>query len=106
MKESYSEGLAHHTGPESWGGAVRYPRGGAAVQALTGETASLILSREISVLWDADAVSLCSARLTESHAVLELERAAKPTTRKSGEPVASRADGCSGRIGKPKGSSR
>lgn len=58
MKVSCSEGIANHTGPESCGGA----RKGVA-EALTGECAGRVLSREIyglprerQVLRDADAV--------------------------------------------------
>lgn len=49
MKESYSEGIASHTGPESCGGA----REGTA-EALTGEGAGRVFSREREVLRDAD----------------------------------------------------
>ena len=41
MKEPYSEGIAHHTGPES---CVGYPRGSG--EALTGVRAGRALSRE------------------------------------------------------------
>ena len=41
MKDSYSEGLANHTGPESCGAARE---GG--VEALTGEGAGRVFSRE------------------------------------------------------------
>ncbi len=58
MKDSYVEGVANHSGPESCGGA----RKGVA-EALTGECAGRVLSREIyglplerQVLRDADAV--------------------------------------------------
>lgn len=51
MKVSYSEGLANHTGPESCGAARE---GGA--EALTGEGAGRVFSRERSILRDADAV--------------------------------------------------
>lgn len=44
MKESYGEGLASHTGPESWG----YD-GNDVLQALTGERAGWVLSPESSV---------------------------------------------------------
>ncbi len=43
MKEPYGEGLASHTGPESWG-CVRE----GASQALTGARAGRVLSREIT----------------------------------------------------------
>jgi RNA-directed DNA polymerase len=51
MKESYGEGLATHTGPESCG-ATR--KGG--VEALTGERAGRVFSRVSNLLRDADAV--------------------------------------------------
>src|SRR6266542_1500425 len=50
MKESYGEGLATHTGPESCGAARE---GGD--EALTGERAGRVFSR-VTQLWDADAV--------------------------------------------------
>ena len=51
MKVSYCEGLANHTGPESCGAARE---GG--VEALTGEGAGRVFSRERDTLRDADAV--------------------------------------------------
>src|SRR2546428_12908531 len=51
MKESYGEGLATHTGPESCGAACK---GG--TEALTGVRAGRVLSRESNSLRDADAV--------------------------------------------------
>ena len=51
MKESYGKGLATHTGPESCGAARK---GG--VEALTGERAGRVFSRESTVLRDADAI--------------------------------------------------
>ena len=51
MRESYSEGVASHTGPESCVGA-RKDDG----EALTGERAGRVLSRERNLLRDADAV--------------------------------------------------
>ena len=54
MKESYSEGRADHAGPESCG-AHREVR----VEALTGESAGWVLSREVHVsLQGADAVEV------------------------------------------------
>ena len=112
MKEPYREGIAHHSSPESWGGAVRYPLGGLAAQALTGEHASRVLSREIDSLWGASGVvkslrlhrySQNCARLCESHAVIDLERAWTPTTRNPGDPVVFQADGRLGRVGNPQG---
>ncbi len=51
MKESYGEGLATHTGPESCGAARE---GGD--EAWTGERAGRVFSRVRNLLWDADAV--------------------------------------------------
>ena len=51
MEVSYSEGLAIHTGPESCGAARE---GG--IEALTGESAGRVFSRERVILRDADAV--------------------------------------------------
>jgi RNA-directed DNA polymerase len=51
MKVSYCEGLANHAGPESCGAARE---GGG--EALTGEGAGRVFSRERRVLRDADAV--------------------------------------------------
>ena len=51
MKESYGEGLATHTGPESCGAARE---GG--VEALTGVRAGRVFSRESTFLRGADAV--------------------------------------------------
>jgi RNA-directed DNA polymerase len=51
MKESYGEGLATHTGPESCGAARK-----SGVEALTGVRAGRVLSRERHLLRGADAV--------------------------------------------------
>jgi len=51
MKESGIEGLASHDGPESCTSARK--RSG---EALTGESAGRVLSREIHWVWGADAV--------------------------------------------------
>ena len=51
MKESYGDGLATHTGPESC--AVARKGGG---EALTGGRAGRVYSRERTLLRDADAV--------------------------------------------------
>ena len=51
MKDSYSEGPANHTGPESCGAARED-----GVEALTGEGAGRVFSRERVILRDADAV--------------------------------------------------
>ena len=54
MKVSYGEGIASHTGPESCGGGRK-----AVVEALTGESAGWVLSPEIIIVLDADAVMSC-----------------------------------------------
>jgi len=51
MKESYGEGLATHTDPESCGAARED-----SVEALTGARAGRVFSRERHTLRDADAV--------------------------------------------------
>jgi RNA-directed DNA polymerase len=51
MEESYVKGLANHNGPESCGGARKGD-----VEALTGERAGRVLSREINLERDADPV--------------------------------------------------
>jgi hypothetical protein len=51
MKESYGEGVATHTDPESCGAACE---GG--VEALTGARTGRVFSRERQFLWGADAV--------------------------------------------------
>ena len=51
MKESYVKGLATHNGPESCGGARKGD-----VEALTGERAGWVLSREMELVRDADPV--------------------------------------------------
>lgn len=107
MKEPYSEGVAHHADPESWGG-----RREATAQALTGGSAGRVLSRENDKLWDADGVVLAgrqhrycqhSARQYESHAVKDLEHARTPIARNPGYPAVSQAYGCLGRDEKPQG---
>jgi hypothetical protein len=51
MKESYVKGLANHDGPESCTGARKL-----AGEALTGERAGRVLSREMRINRDADPV--------------------------------------------------
>jgi len=53
MKKSYESGLATHIGPESCGAARE---GG--IEALTGERAGRVFSRERQVLRDADALGV------------------------------------------------
>lgn len=51
MKVSYVKGLANHNGPESCGGARKSDG-----EALTGESAGWVLSREMDLVRDADPV--------------------------------------------------
>ena len=68
MKESYGEGLATHTGPKSCDGTRE--SGG---EALTGECAGRVLSRERTQLQGADAVGGCG-RLHPGHRQREMAR--------------------------------
>jgi len=107
MKEPYSEGVAHHADLESWGWRRK-----ASAQALTGESAGRVLSREIGFIWGADGVvkhgrqyphSQHCARLWEPHAVIDLEHAWTLSARNPGDPVVPQTGGCLGRGGKPEG---
>ena len=53
MKESYVKGLANHNDPESCGGARKSDG-----EALTGESAGRVLSREKDLVRDADPVGV------------------------------------------------
>jgi hypothetical protein len=106
MKESYGEGLATHTGPESCGAARE---GG--VEALTGVRAGRVFSRESTFLRDADAVRR-SGRPHPVHRYREVQRspARSETPSTQGNishenreiPCPPGADGASGRVGKSK----
>jgi len=104
MKESYGEGVASHTGPESCASARK---GGG--EALTGERAGRVFSRERTLLRDADAVEEggrphpgCRHRKTpRSPARSETPRMSENTSRENREsPWLPVADGAAGRIGK------
>jgi hypothetical protein len=104
MQESYGEGVATHTDPESCE-AVCKDR----VEALTGARAGRVLSRERTFLRDADAVGE-SGRLHPAHRYREMRqgpaRSETPgtygrTSRGSREvPCSPAADGAAGRVGK------
>ena len=106
MKESYGEGLATHTGPESCGVVCK---GG--VEALTGVRAGRVLSRERQILRDADAVGV-SGRLRPVHRYREVlwgpARSETPCTYGNTSlgnreiPCLPAADGAAGRVGKSK----
>jgi len=66
MQESYGEGVATHTDPESCGAACKDR-----VEALTGARAGRVLSRERTFLRDADAVGE-SGRLHQVHRYREM----------------------------------
>lgn len=111
MKVSNSKGLANHIGPESCAGGSN-PLG----EALTGERAGWVLSREIEVrterrqrrkAWKA---TLPQAKARVCGGLCEVEdpkHARKHFVRESGEPVfAQREDGPLGCIGKSKDTSQ
>jgi len=104
MQESYGEGLASHTGPESCVG-VREDAG----EALTGGRAGRVLSRERKLLRDADAVEEggrphpgCRAgEAPRSPARSETPRMHGNTSHGNRESLGSpSADGAAGRVGK------
>ena len=106
MKESYGEGVATHTDPESCGAACKDR-----VEALTGARAGRVFSRERNILRDADAVGE-SGRRHLGHRYREMlsspARSKTPctyghTSRGSREvPWSPAADGVAGRVGKSK----
>jgi hypothetical protein len=110
MKESYGEGLASHTGSESCAGVREGDR-----EALTGERAGRVLSRESTSLRDADAVEEGgrphpARRYREtrwSPARSETPSMSGYTSRENREsPWSPAADGAVGRIGKSKDTRR
>jgi RNA-directed DNA polymerase len=76
MKVSRSEGLANHTGPESCGAARED-----GVEALTGEGAGRVFSRETSTLRNADAL-----RTGGRHNRIRRYREALPSSARSQTP--------------------
>src|ERR1700690_2387125 len=110
MKESYGEGLATHTDPESCGAARE-----SGVEALTGARAGRVFSRERTSLRGADAVRR-SGRPHPAYRHREMRRdparseTLSPYGKTSHEnreilcPPA--ADGAAGRIGKSKDARR
>ena len=110
MQESYGEGLAIHTGPESCGAARE---GG--VEALTGVRAGRVLSRETNILRDADAVEVSGRphpvrryrEVQRSPARSETPSTLGNTSHENREiPCPPEADGASGRVGKSKDARR
>ena len=106
MKESYGEGRATHTGPESCA-AVR--------EALTGECAGRVFSRENVTLRDADAVGEGGKQHPGRRHRQTLGRPARSktpcmyghTSRENRESLGSPVgDGPTGRVGKSKDTRR
>ncbi len=110
MKESYGEGLATHTGPESCGAARKGD-----VEALTGVRAGRVLSRERAELREADAVQRSGRRhLAHRYREMRWDPARSKTPCTYGNishenreiPCSPRADGAPGRVGKSKDARR
>jgi hypothetical protein len=106
MKESHGEGVATRTGPESCAGTRKGGR-----EALTGERAGRVLSRERTTLRDADAVEGSGKpyprrRYREtpgSPARSQTPCMHRHTSRENRESLGSpAADGAVGRVGKSK----
>ena len=106
MKESYAEGLATHSGPESCGASRK-----GSVEALAGVRAGRVFSRERRFLRDADVVRR-SGRLHRTHRYREMRsspaRSETPCTY-GNTMIGNReilwsptADGAVGRVGKSK----
>jgi RNA-directed DNA polymerase len=110
MKEPHREGVAIHSGPESCA-AARKGSG----EALTGEKAGRVLSREIILFQDVDAV-IKSGRphQVDRHREIRLGPARSETPRMRGYishgsreiPRSPTAEGAAGRIGKSKDARR
>ena len=110
MKESYGEGLASHTDPESCAGARKGER-----EALTGARAGRVLSRERTSLRDADAVEGSGrphpgrryGETPGSPARSETPSTHRHTSRENREsPWPPAVDGTVGRVGKSKDTRR
>src|SRR5690606_34487570 len=110
MKESYGEGLATHTGPESCGAARK---GGA--EALTGVRAGWVFSRERRFLRSADAVGddgrphrQCRYRETLSGSARSETPCTHGNTMLGNREIlwSPTADGAAGRVGKSKDARR
>ncbi len=104
MKESHGEGVATHTGPES---CVTVREDGR--EALTGEGAGQVFSRERTLLRDADAVEVSGRphpgrryrKTLRSPARSQTPCMHRHTSRENREsPSLPVADGAAGRVGK------
>ena len=110
MQESYGEGVATHTGPESCATVCENGR-----EALTGVRAGRVFSRESKSLRDADAVeeggrphpARRQRKTRRSPARSETPSMSGHTSRENRESLWSPvADGAAGRIGKSKDTRR
>src|ERR1700722_16200918 len=106
MKESYSERLAIYAGPESCG-VVREDN----VEALTGESAGRVFSRETLTLRNADAFRVGGRHhrrrryretFSSSARAQTPKHAPKHLAREPGDPAFSHSENGLGRIGKSK----
>jgi RNA-directed DNA polymerase len=110
MKESYGEGVATHTDPESCGAACE-----GSVEALTGARAGQVLSRDKKFPRGADALPV-GGRPHSAHRYCEMLRdPARPetlctygnTSHENREiPCSPTVDGAGGRVGKSKDARR
>ena len=110
MKESYGEGLAGHTGPESYGAVHKD-----GVEALTGARTGWVFSRERHLLRGADALRICGRPHSERRHGETLRNPARSktprmhgnTSRENRESLClSAADGVAERVGKSKDTRR
>jgi hypothetical protein len=110
MKESYGEGLATHTGPESCGAVHKD-----GVEALIGARTGWVFSRERELLRGADAVEECGRphpghrqrKMLWNPARSKTPRMHGNTLRENRESLGlSAADGAAERIGKSKDTRR
>jgi RNA-directed DNA polymerase len=110
MKESYVEGLAAHSGPES---CVAVRKGGG--EALTGVRAGRVSSRESEFLWGADAVEVRGRQQpVHRHRKMGWYPARSQTPCMSGNTLGENRevrcppaeDGLAGRVGKSKDAHR
>jgi RNA-directed DNA polymerase len=107
MKESYGEGVAIHTGPESCGGDSNVM-----AEALTGVRAGRVLSREILLQsrvptsWDAAEGTIGCAAIARHSRTLRgrrpCARAETPLTGTGRSPGCPWSEGTKGRTGKSK----
>jgi hypothetical protein len=110
MKESHVKGLAAHSGPESCGDARED-----IVEALTGERAGRVFSREINLpprrrrrkgVRKATPAVPPTQGTAGPRAVADPVHARKHLAREPGDPMFTRADGGTGRVGKSKDTRR